>query len=37
VLFIIYVVIAAYGYVKWQAIYKRSKAKQINLSDIVTG
>ncbi|MFT7007878.1 MAG: nicotinamide mononucleotide transporter [Colwellia sp.] len=37
VLFIIYVVIAAYGYVKWQAIYKQSKAKQINLSDIVAG
>ena len=37
VLFIIYVVIAAYGYVKWQTIYRESKAKQINLSDIVAG
>lgn len=37
VLFIIYVFIAAYGYVKWQAIYRESKAKQINLSDIVAG
>lgn len=35
VLFIIYVVIAAYGYFKWQAIYKQSRAKQINLIDIV--
>lgn len=37
VLFIIYVIIAAYGYVKWLAIYRRSKVEQINLSTIVTG
>ena len=37
VLFIIYVIIAAYGYVKWHAIYKESKANKINLSDIVAG
>jgi len=36
ILFIIYVLIAAYGYVKWQALYKLSKAKQINLSQPVT-
>ncbi len=32
VLFIIYVFIATFGYFKWQALYKKSKAKQINLS-----
>jgi nicotinamide mononucleotide transporter len=37
VLFIIYVIIAAYGYFKWQAIYRQSKANKINLSDIVAG
>ncbi len=37
VLFILYVIIAAYGYVKWHAIYKESKANKINLSDIVAG
>ncbi|WP_245942661.1 nicotinamide riboside transporter PnuC [Candidatus Colwellia aromaticivorans] len=37
VLFIIYVIFAAYGYFKWQAIYRESKANQINLSDIVAG
>ncbi|OUR74966.1 nicotinamide mononucleotide transporter [Colwellia psychrerythraea] len=37
VLFIIYVIIAVYGYFKWLAIYKRSKVEQINLSTIVTG
>ncbi len=37
VLFIIYVIIAAYGYFKWLAIYRRSKVEQINLSTIVTG
>jgi len=37
VLFIIYVIIAAYGYFKWQAIYRESKTNQINLSDIVAG
>lgn len=37
VLFVIYVVIAAYGYVKWHAIYRQSKANQISLSDIVVG
>lgn len=37
VLFIIYVIIASYGYVKWHAIYKESKAHKINLSDIVAG
>jgi nicotinamide mononucleotide transporter len=37
VLFIIYVVIAAYGYVKWHAIYRQSKAEQINLSNRVAG
>ena len=37
VLFIIYVIIAAYGYVKWHAIYKKSKKNKINLSDIVAG
>lgn len=36
VLFIIYVIIAAYGYFKWQAIYQRAKAEQINLSDTVS-
>lgn len=36
ILFIIYVVIAVYAYFKWLGIYRRSKAKQINLSDIVT-
>lgn len=34
VLFILYVIIASYGYLKWYAIYKESK---INLSDIVAG
>jgi len=37
VLFIIYVVIATYGYFKWQAIYRQSKAQKVNLSDIVAG
>ena len=37
ILFILYVIIAAYGYFKWQAIYKRSKTKEINLSTIVSG
>lgn len=37
VLFIIYVIIAAYGYFKWQAIYKQSKTNKINLADIVAG
>lgn len=37
VLFIIYVIIASYGYFKWQAIYRQSKANKINLSDIVAG
>lgn len=36
-LFIVYVVIAIYGYVKWQGIYKLSQAKQINLSSPVSG
>jgi len=36
ILFMIYVVIAAYGYLKWQALYKLSKAKQINSSQPVT-
>jgi len=37
VLFIIYVAIALYGYFKWLAIYRRSKAEQMNLTTIVTG
>lgn len=37
VLFIIYVIIAAYGYFKWQAIYRLSNAKRINISDVVAG
>ena len=37
VLFIIYVIIASYGYLKWHAIYKESKINKINLSDIVAG
>jgi nicotinamide mononucleotide transporter len=37
VLFIIYVVIATYGYFKWQTIYRQSKAKKVNLPDTVTG
>ena len=37
VLFIIYVIIAAYGYFKWLAIYRHSKVEQFNLSTIVTG
>jgi nicotinamide mononucleotide transporter len=37
VLFIIYVVIALYGYFKWLAIYRRSKVDQINLSTVITG
>jgi len=36
VLFMIYVVIAAYGYLKWQELYKLSKAKQVNPSQPVT-
>ena len=32
ILFIIYVFIAAFGYFKWQALYKNSKTKQVNLS-----
>ena len=37
VLFIIYVVIALYGYFKWLAIYRRSAVHKINLSTTVTG
>lgn len=37
VLFIVYVFIATYGHFKWQAIYRQSKAKKVNLSDIVAG
>jgi nicotinamide mononucleotide transporter len=37
VLFIIYVIIAAYGYFKWKAIYRQSNAKEINIPDVVTG
>lgn len=37
VLFIIYVIIAAYGYFKWQAIYRQSNSKQVNISDVVAG
>ena len=37
VLFIIYVIIAAYGYFKWQAIYRQSNLKQVNISDVVAG
>ena len=37
VLFIIYVVIALYGYFKWLAIYRRSKVEHINLSTVITG
>ena len=36
VLFIIYVIIAAYGYFKWKAIYKKSN-EEINISHVVTG
>lgn len=37
VLFMIYVVIAAYGYLKWQGLYKLSKVQQSNLSQPVAG
>lgn len=37
VLFAIYVVIAIYGYFKWQTIYRRSEIKQTKISDMVTG
>ena len=37
VLFIIYVIIAIYGYFKWKAIYKQSNTTEIKLSDVVTG
>ena len=36
VLFVIYVVIATYGYFKWQNIYKRSNLKQSQVSNMVT-
>lgn len=37
VLFIINVIIAAYGYFKWQSIYRQAKAKNIDLSTIAAG
>lgn len=37
VLFIIYVIIATYGYFKWQALYKQTNAKNIDTSDVVAG
>ena len=37
VLFIIYVIIATYGYFKWQALYKQSSAKNIDTPDVVAG
>ncbi|MCW8832271.1 MAG: nicotinamide riboside transporter PnuC [Colwellia sp.] len=35
VLFMIYVVIAGYGYLKWHGLYKQSKSNQINLNQTV--
>jgi len=37
VLFIIYVIIAVYGYFKWQSIYRKSKANKVDFSNIVAG
>ncbi|MBL4940566.1 MAG: nicotinamide mononucleotide transporter [Colwellia sp.] len=37
ILFVIYVFIAAYGYIKWQALYKASPTKHVNLSQKVAG
>lgn len=37
VLFIIYVIIATYGYFKWQATYKQSNTQKIKKTDMVTG
>jgi len=37
VLFIINVIIAGYGYFKWQSIYRQAKAKNIDLSTIAAG
>ena len=36
ILFIIYVVIATVGYVKWRTMYKNAEVKQIDLSQTVT-
>ena len=36
ILFVIYVIIAIYGYVKWHAIYAQSKIKYINVSDVIS-